>query len=191
MRELKLFFKSLIFVAIIISCQGVNSKNAVNAAIDSHDSTIIFQDKYIVVNKLWDETSETYYFLSRIKHKDENGKVLKLKLEAAVVDSGEPIHQFATRLGKPIITTNASTVLSNKPPWPKVSCGNLIIDGKILGERQTKFYTLGIKDNNKLISYPPGTTASEIIEDGALNAVTAFTPIIQDYQVVPDNIISL
>lgn len=191
MRELKMFFKSIVFVAILISCQGANGKYAVNTAIDSHDSTIVFQDKYIVVNKLWDEVSETYYFLSRIKHQDENGKLLKLKLEAAVVDSGEPVHQFAVRLGNPIIATNASTVLSNKPPWPKVSSGNLIVEGNILGERQTKFYTLGIKDNNELVAYPPGTTASEIIEDGALNAVTAFTPIIQNYQVVPDSIISL
>jgi exopolysaccharide biosynthesis protein len=192
MRRLNVFITSIVIVATLFSCQITREKYTAKTEIDNcNDSTIVFQDKYIVVKKYWDKESETSYFLTRIKHKDENGELLQLKLEAAVVDSGETIHQFATRLGKPIIATNASTVLSNKAPWPKVSTGILIVNGKILSERNTRFYTLGIKNNNGLVAYPPGTTAREIIKDGARNAITAFTPIIRDYQTVPDSIIGL
>ena len=192
MRKLNLSIINVVFIITLFSCQFTTGKHSDNTKQGcDYDSTIVFHDKYIVVNKLWDDESETYYYLSRIQHRDENKNLLKLKLETTVVDSGETVVQFATRLDNPIIVTNASTVLSNKAPWPKVSSGILIVNGDILEERETRYFTLGIKDNNELVAYPPGTTAEAMIDDGALNAVTAFTPIIQDYKTIPDSIIGL
>lgn len=187
MKKNSLFFKVLLIIFFIVSQNKTNGNNLANTS----DRTIIIQDKYITVEKIWDAESRTYYFLSRVKHRDENGKLLKIQMEATVVDSGETIPQFVDRLNTPIIAANASTVLSNKPPWPKTSSGILIIDGEVIEDKNTSYFTLGIKANNELIAYPSGTTASQIIKDGALNAVTAFTPIIQDYKPVPHHIISL
>lgn len=192
MRNFNFLILGIVLTVTFFNSCATSGRYPVNTDIEfQYDTTVVFYDKYIVVKKLWDEESETTYYLTRINHKDEHGDILRLRVEATKVDSGETIPQFATRLGNPMIATNASTVLSNKAPWPKTSTGILIKDGKILGERDTKFFTLGVKRNNELVAYPPGTTAREIIKDGAQNAITAFTPIIRDYLTVPDSIIGL
>lgn len=182
------FWLISIFIAIFLSgCNNKEDKSNTNEL----DTNIVFQDNYITVEKKWDAESNTFYFLSRIKHQDNNDNLLKLNLAVAVVDSGETIPQFVERLDNPIIAANASTVLSNSPPWPKVSSGILIVNGKIIENKNTKNFTLGIKANNELIAYPSGTTAQQMLDDGALNAVTAFTPLIQDYEPVSNHIIGL
>lgn len=188
MKSISIYRVYFLFFLLLPFCNLLSGKELPEKPIQSD---FLYNDEYIKVEKKWDETSKTYYFLSRITHKDKTGNILKLKLATSVVDSGEIVPVFAKRTGNPIIATNASTVLSNNPPWPKINSGNIIINGQIIQERSTKNYTLGIKHNNELVAYPSGTTAQYMINDGVVNALTAFTPLIQNSISVSDAVINL
>src|SRR5690625_3041246 len=183
-----LYFLCVFCVAFLFSC---NREMAKIPEPDFISRKVIIDDANIKVDKYWDEISETYYYLSHIKHKDQYGNLLELKLETTVVDSGETIVQFSERLNKPLVAINASTVLSNQPPWPKISSGIVIKDRSIIQDNKSKNYTLGIKNNNELVAYRPGVSAQQIVKDSVINAITAFTPIIVDSRPVSNDILTL
>lgn len=139
------------------------------------------------MSKEYDEESKTTYYLTRIKNTDKDGKLIKLRLAPANKPEGETATQFASRMNT-AVTFNASMGLKNPPPGTRQSVGIQIIDGEIVQELSTNAYTLGIKDNNELVSYPPGTKAKDILADGSKNALTAFIPLIQDHKEVSEKL---
>lgn len=148
------------------------------------------------VEEHYDSLSETGYFLTRINHKDGSGKIIKLRL--AMTDESKPMGEtateFASRMGATLVfNASMSTVISTPSEEKRrVPVGIQIIDGKIVQERPTtKRYFLGIKDNNKLVTYARGTTAQDILDDGTHNALTAFIPLIMNHEAVPDNILDI
>jgi len=144
-------------------------------------------------SKHYDEPSETYYFLTRIKHKDSQGKLKKIKLAQSTILEGETVRQFAERVGA-TLAFNASMGIKRKTAEEKLfPVGIQIEKGQVVQEREAKGwrFTLGIKANNELVVYPPGTTATEIRKDGAQDALTAFIPLIQNYKGVDDSILNL
>jgi exopolysaccharide biosynthesis protein len=136
----------------------------------------------------FDELSQTEYYLTFIRHKDQSGKLLKLQHEHANNEKGETVPQFAKRKKDPLLAINASTMyLDSKPKL--IPTGTQIINGKTKQDFPTKNrYTLGIKANNELVAYPFGTSADDMIADGALNALTAFVPLVVDGKPVPAKI---
>ena len=68
------------------------------------------------------------------------------------------------------------------------SVGIQIVDGKIIQDLPTKVYTLGIRDNNELLAYRPGTNAKFILEDGVRNALTGFIPLIENHEPVSEEL---
>lgn len=143
--------------------------------------------EYVQATKEYDEESKTTYYLTRIKHTDKDGKLIKLRLALANKPEGETATQFASRMNT-AVTFNASMGLKNPPPGTRQSVGIQIIDGEIVQELSTNAYTLGIKDNNELVSYPPGTKAKDILADGSKNALTAFIPLIQDHKEISEDL---
>lgn len=142
-------------------------------------------------SKHYDEVSETYYFLTRIKNKDSQGNLNKLKLAQSTALEGETVHDFARR-AKVTLAFNASMGIKRKSDTDKLlPVGIQIVNGEILQNRKSRVYTLGIKSNNQLVAYPPGTTPKEILADGAQNAFTAFIPLIENYQAVDDSLFDL
>lgn len=73
--------------------------------------------------------------------------------------------------------------------------GIYIQDGKILQDTpqksHTKQYCLGIKADGTMKAYPYNIEASEILNDGCINAVTGFVPLIEDSMKVPDSVLSV
>ena len=73
--------------------------------------------------------------------------------------------------------------------------GIYIQDGKILQDTpqksHTKQYCLGIKADGTMKAYPYNITASEILNDGCINAVVGFVPLIEDSMKVPDSVLSV
>lgn len=146
--------------------------------------------EYFEVTKKHDRESNTWYYLTRIKHADKEGNIIRLKTEFANKTEGEPVRAFALRKNT-AVAINASMGLLTLPPDTRQPVGIQIIDGKIIQQLKTTSYTLGIKDNNELVSYPPGTKAEEILKDGVNNALTAFNPLIEDHKMVSEEVLNV
>lgn len=145
-------------------------------------------NEYITVLKEYDKESNTTYYLTIIKHKDKNGKIIKLMTDFANKQEGETVRAFAIRKNT-AVTINASMGIRNLPPNIRQPSGIQIIDGKIIQELATTSYTLGIKNNNELVAYAPKVKATDILKDGAQNALTGFLPLIENYEPVSEDIL--
>ncbi len=145
----------------------------------------------VTVEKRYDSVSDTYYYLTRIRHTDEAGQLLPLRLAEAKDESGETVPDFAARMGNPRAAWNASMGQGGQPDGVVKPAGIQIVNGVIVQEDvpATKIFTLGIKADNELVSYPFGTTAQQMLEDGAVNALTAFVPLIEDHERVSDEVL--
>lgn len=89
-----------------------------------------------------------------------------------------------------MLAFNAST--QRRPtPGTKAPNGVQIIDGKVMQEIHGTVYTLGIKADNELVEYPPKTSAAQMLQDGAVNALTAFIPLIVDHINVNDSLLAI
>lgn len=184
-------FSIICGIILLFSNYNGTSQVKIGRTNDSTSKTII-NDHYIITKREWDEKTQTWYFLTKISHKDKNGGLLKLEQAldlSADTGRGETVLHFAKRIGSPLLAINCSTVFSNATPKRQAS-GILIVNSRIIQNRiSSNRFTLGIKDNNQLLAYPPGTTAQAILDDGTMNALTAFTPLIVDYKPVSDDII--
>ncbi len=146
--------------------------------------------KYLTLSKAHDQESNTTYYLTRIKHKDDNGHIIKLRTQFANRAEGETARTFAIRNGT-AVTINASQGLDDLPDNQRQPTGIQIIDGEIIQDLNTTAYTLGIKDNNELLVYEPGTTAQDILDDGINTALTAFYPLIENHEWVSDDVLAI
>src|SRR5699024_7308411 len=183
-------YKNMLFLIFCISLLGCSSSiSFIPAPAPAFDTTIV-KNEIFTVSKHFDDTSKTWYYLTRIKHEDGAGNLVKLNL--ALTDEsklmGEKASDFAKRMDAQLVfNASMSTVVSTSSGEEKrIPVGIQIIDGKIMQERSTNRYTLGIKDNNELVVYPSGTTAQEILDDGINTALTAFVPLIEDHKVVTE-----
>lgn len=152
------------------------------------------QRSYLEVNKLYDAESETGYFLSRIDHRDRQGHLIKLHHAQSNKDVGEAVRAFAQRKQTDFAINASMGYLTGKNPQnedTRKAVGIQIVEGNLVQNRKTRVYTLGIHKDNRLQAYPPGTQAQEILDDGVENALTAFVPLIQAGEPVPDTVLNL
>lgn len=172
---------------------GAGSESPVNANVWFDDfnlkSTIpnytpSWCDSVTTVTNLFDPVSGTYYNLTEL-----DASKVDLKMALADKITGETGTEFADRTNC-CVAFNASMGVSNLPDGERQAVGIQIIDGDIIQERSTIRYTLGIKDNNQLVSYEVEETAEDIVNDGAKYALTAFTPLIQNHQAVSEEILN-
>lgn len=184
MKTLKGYFLIICTLFVFGNCNATDN-------VDAGNNTPSFADNY-EVTRHYDRESNTYYYLTRIKHKDQNGNIIRLQHAISNRQEGETVRSFAIRMNS-AIAINASMGLDNLPPNTRQAAGIQIVDGKIIQELQTRYprYTLGIKKNNEIISYEPNITATQILEDGAINALTIFIPLILDHEKVSADIIKL
>src|SRR5690606_4728337 len=103
-------------------------------------------DQPFSYNRHFDDQSKTYYYLTRIKHKDRQGNIIPLRHAHAASDSGETVLEFAKRMNT-VLAFNASTQRSPKPGLRKPN-GVQIVDGVIIQELPSSAHTLGIKRDN-------------------------------------------
>jgi len=146
--------------------------------------------KYLTVSKEFDQESNTTYYLTRIKHKDDNGSIIRLRTQFSNRSEGETTRTFAIR-NKTAVAINGSQGLDDLPDNARQPAGIQIIDGEIVQDLNTTAYTLGIKDNNELLAYAPGTKAQDILNDGTNTALTAFYPLIENHEWVSDEVLAV
>jgi exopolysaccharide biosynthesis protein len=144
---------------------------AENANIDPYYDEITFE-------KFRDSTSSTDYHITYVPNKDKEGDLIPLKhgFQNDIIHSGmgETARSFANRHGASLATNISVFDMSTG-----MVRGVQIVDGVIYQDKGgTNNYTLGIKADNTLVTYPPSITAASIVADGCRNAATGFFPII-------------
>ena len=169
------------FISLLSSC---GAKAVENGGGTLWRDSVVIQEENITAVKKYDAPSDTYYYLTRVKHKDAQGKVLALEHAHAAKSTGETVFEFARRMDFPTLAINAST-MSKKPTGEIKPRGMQIVDGKVMAGSSTDRYTLGIKQNNELVVYEPGVEGRMMIKDGVRHALSAFIPLIKDHRSVP------
>lgn len=183
MKQMKRIRKNLLCAVCLLLVMGCTAQEV------TPDDTEWTFAKYLDVSKEYDQASNTTYYLTRIKHKDDNGNIIKLRTQFANRAEGETTRTFAIR-NQTAVAINASQGL-DLPGTQKQPTGVQIIDGEIVQDLRTTSYTLGIKDDNELLAYPPGTKAQDILNDGTNNALTAFLPLIENHEWVSDEVLAI
>ncbi|NGF56358.1 phosphodiester glycosidase family protein [Parapedobacter sp. SGR-10] len=178
--------KKLVVMGCLFLVLGCNAQNTPE---DKPETEWAFA-KYLTLSKAHDQASNTTYYLTRIKHKDDNGHIIRLHTQFANRAEGETARAFAIR-NETAVTINGSQGLDNLPDNQRQPTGIQIIDGEIIQDLNTTAYTLGIKDNNELLAYAPGTTAQDILNDGTNTALTAFYPLIENHEWVSDEVLAI
>jgi HEAT repeat protein len=153
------------------------------------DNLITQLDDEFTVEKYYDPVSRTWYFLTRVSHLNKQGEIIRLRHAHAIKPEGETVRQFAIRTHS-VLAFNASTAYTT-PANERKASGIQIIDGVIIQDLPRNAYTLGIKENNELIAYPPQVSAQAILADGAINALGGFVPLIIDGKPVSQDILNL
>lgn len=143
---------------------------------------------FFKVTRAFDKESSTYYFLTHINHKDKNGKIIKLKHAHSIKEQGETVREFAQRVNC-TLAFNSSTM--RKVDDGIKPNGVQIIDGKVVQDLRTSAYILGIRENNQLVAYSPTVAIEEILNDGIMNALTAFGPLIEEHKIVSDELLQI
>ncbi len=150
--------------------------------------TTQLEDEF-TVERYYDAVSRTWYFLTRVSHRNKHGEIIQLRHAHAIKPDGETVREFAIRTNS-VLAFNASTAYIT-PMNERKATGIQIIDGEIVQEQARNAYTLGIKANNELVAYPPATTAREILDDGAVNALGGFIPLIMNGKPVSTDILNI
>ncbi|GIN38787.1 MULTISPECIES: phosphodiester glycosidase family protein [Heyndrickxia] len=143
----------------------------------------------IKVVKERDATSGTDYWITTVKNKDSDGNLIKLKRGFAPATTEDnkaiSVRKFAND-NRVTFAVNAS--IFNTTTYEIT--GTHIFNSQILNENKTlQRYTLGIKADNTLTYYNPGTSAQQMLADGCVNALTAFTPLISNGVAVSQSIL--
>lgn len=137
----------------------------------------IYYDE-ISYEKYRDTVSLTDYYITYIPNKDSKGELIPLKhgFQNDLMNSGvgESARSFCNR--------HVASLVANASIW---TVGTGLIKGVQIQDGIIKqdvdggtSYTLGIKGDNTLVTYPPTTKAATILKDGCINALTGFFPLI-------------
>ena len=129
----------------------------------------------IKYNKYIDDVTKSVYHVTLIPHQDKDGEIIKLK-RGISQDTAESARTYSNNKNLTFVA-NASVFNTTT----KEMLGIQIQDGEIINSTIHKTnYTLGIKDDGTLVSYPSNVTAQNIVNDGVKLALTAFFPIIEN-----------
>lgn len=180
---------SQIFLVLFIVLSGCSEDYSIDAKGEIVEESITELENISYEFK-WDAPSATYYYLTRIKHKDQNGNILKLQMQLQNEKNGETVPNFAARIGNPLMAMNATMGLGGLPDDIKIVAGIQIKDGEILQELDSRNYTLGVRDDNTLLAYRPDKTAQDILDDGTKTALTCFVPLVENFESVSEDILT-
>lgn len=141
----------------------------------------------ITSEKLYDSTSKTTYYVTKIPAYDKDGVRIKLQLGVAYdstnVDELESTLHFAARKNATVCVNCG--VYDTETQYP---IGTLIKDGQILyraNPSDAKYQFLGIRADGSVKVYPNTTTPEAMIDAGVVNAVCIFGTLMENGVVSP------
>lgn len=137
--------------------------------------------KGVKYSEYLDNATGTPYIVVKIPHIDDKGNVVKLKNgfahDAYSLTDKEVPRSFRKR-------HKNATVIINAAPWDTNTGelrGRFIQDGVLLdGATSSGKETLGVDANGKLKSYPNSVPTQKLIDDGIVNAIGGYFPLIVD-----------
>lgn len=141
----------------------------------------------ITSEKLYDDTSKTTYYVTKIPYHDSNGVKISLKLGVAgdspTANQVESTLVFAARKNATVCVNAGVYNIDTKYP-----VGSLIKDSQILYTAMPtddKYQYLGIKGDGSVKVYPRTTTPEAMLNDGVVDATCIFGSLILDGVAVP------
>ncbi len=174
------------FLEVIINEALQTHIDEVEELLKDVNESMYYQDSIKVERKRHSD-SATYYHLTTIKHKDGNGDVIPLKINYTGPQKLKTIREHADETNA-TVATNAS--------WSDggVMNGITIVDGEVISNKKANddsMYVLGLTETNDFKIYPSTTDEEQILNDGVVNAITAFIPLIQGGVKVSDELLEL
>lgn len=160
------------------------------------DDSCLMND--VVVEKFRDEISNTTYWITTIS------KEHKINVGVSEYYENNNGYHDDDGLGTNYEDNNKLERASDFAKRKKANCvinggiwgnsgfiGPLISNGIIKNTLETSYYTLGFRDNNEFVFYPPNTSSQTILNDGIKNCVSGFVPIIMNGVKSSENILNL
>jgi len=154
----------------------------------SIEQTNVYYD-CLETEKLYDETSSCYYYVTKIPKVDYNGKPIKLKLGIANdnedANTVESTLSFAHRKNATVcINAGVFNVNTHEPLFLLIKDRKILHDGGAMLD--DKYQYLAIMWDGSLKTYPIRTSSHRMLNDGAVDVTCIFTTLI-DNGVAIDN----
>lgn len=155
--------------------------------IDKIEKTNVFYNN-VSTSKIYDEASQTYYYLSTIPHKDENGMPIELKMGIANDDltcsSLEGTLKHAWRKNATLCINCGLYNVDTIRPIASVIYKGEILYRDIPTETPEKYQYFAITKFHEYKVYDIGTTPEAMIQDGVWYACPIFASLILNGQPV-------
>lgn len=148
------------------------------------------------------QVENTDYFIVHIPYKDLKNNVIKINHGFSndnyqTTQPLETAREFSFRKNATAVINASPFFTSETPPYNNRIRGLLIHDGVVIQDTRSidddfyrMCYILGIKDDNTLKFYAPFTPAQDLIDDGVIDTITGFTPIMQNGQSLKDDLLA-
>lgn len=143
----------------------------------------------VTCEKIYDEISSCYYYITKVPKFDENGLPLRLRLGIANdnkdVDTLESTLQFARRKNATVCVNCGVYDVDTHLP-----VGTLIKNGEILYNNMPeddKYQFLAIRYDGSVKIYDRGTTADAMLLDGVVDCVCIFASLIENGVTLPQS----
>ena len=166
----------------------------------------IINSTYYVENsnliKGHNQTENTDYYIVHIPYKDLQENIISIKHGFSndnyqTTQPLETAREFAFRKNATAVINASPFFTTATPPYNNRIRGLLIHNGVVVQDTRSidddfyrMCYILGIKENNTLKFYQPFTEAQDLINDGVIETITGFTPIMQNGESLKDELLA-
>lgn len=143
----------------------------------------------ITTEKIYVENNKGYVFITKVPHLDNKGELIELKHGYAndEINNQEKPIDFSIRKNATFVSNAGVFAMNNSEGVPIGTTQGLAIhNGEIIQDNRSLLpnwfirdrYILGIKENNELVSYKGNTSSQDILDDGVIEALQSFIPIL-------------
>lgn len=149
--------------------------------------------EYVKYEEKFDEESNCKYILTTIKRKlNSNEKILPRVRTTYSNGDLTSLHDYMNK-EEVLFAINAGifNTQTGKPECLLINNRKIIVDQKETyihtnpkdgGEKREELFILGIDDNGNLLIYEPNTKAIDILNDGCVDAIMGFAPLIINHE---------
>lgn len=147
----------------------------------------------------YDSNSSSSYVFTTIQKKLTDNERIMPRVRTTYQESNKPVSlQDYMNQEEVLFAINAGifNTKTERPECVLISNGKIIVDqGETYvhvhpddgGDKRDELYILGISRNGELIIYPPKTSCKKILEDGCVDAIMGFVPLIINYRQIDED----
>lgn len=151
--------------------------------------------KYVKYEEKLDEESNCKYVLTTIKkYISDNERIFPRVRTTYASEAATSLHDYMSKEDV-LFAINAGifNTQTGKPECLFINNRKIIVDQKETyihtnpkdgGEKRDELYILGIDNNGDLLIYEPKTKAEDIINDGCIDAIMGFVPLILNNKII-------